>query len=234
MNYVIDGMRTEDWEQVRSIYLQGISTGHSTFETGAPDWDKWDSGHLPDHRLIARADNSILGWAALSPVSDRCVYSGVAELSLYVGAKHRGKGHRLGPSRRPDRILRKGGNLDAARGHLPRERSQPPAGQRTRIPGNRQTSEAGQDDSRRPGRNLARRYLGRAPKRSSGRRLKWNPTCQRQLPPGRDPDILSTTERYCPFTTCVSWASFVVSCGDALHIIFSSSTINTLLQTIWI
>ena len=92
MHYVIDPMRTEDWEQVRSIYLQGISTGHSTFEAGAPNWDKWDSGHLPDHRLVARVDNGIVGWAALSPVSDRCVYSGVAELSLYVGAKHRGKG----------------------------------------------------------------------------------------------------------------------------------------------
>jgi L-amino acid N-acyltransferase YncA len=92
MSYVIDSMRLEDWKQVRSIYLQGISTGNSTFEARAPDWDKWDAAHLPDHRLVARADNGIVGWAALSPVSDRCVYSGVAELSLYVGARHRGKG----------------------------------------------------------------------------------------------------------------------------------------------
>lgn len=79
MNYVVDTMRMDDWEQVRSIYLQGISTGNSTFEASDPDWDKWDAAHLPDHRLVAREGNSVLGWAALSPVSDRCVYSGVAE-----------------------------------------------------------------------------------------------------------------------------------------------------------
>jgi len=85
-------MRTEDWEQVRSIYLEGISTGDSTFEADAPDWDKWDSAHLPGHRLVIRADNSILAWAALSPVSSRRAYSGVAEVSLYVAVGHRGKG----------------------------------------------------------------------------------------------------------------------------------------------
>ena len=85
-------MRPEDWEQVRSIYLEGISTGNSTFEADAPDWDKWDSAHLSEHRLVIRAGNSILAWAALSPVSSRCVYSGVAELSLYVAAGHRDKG----------------------------------------------------------------------------------------------------------------------------------------------
>jgi L-amino acid N-acyltransferase YncA len=92
MKYVTDSMRPEDWEQVRSIYLEGIGTGNSTFEAGAPDWDKWDSAHLPEHRLVIRAGNSVLAWAALSPVSGRCVYSGVAELSLYVTAGHRDKG----------------------------------------------------------------------------------------------------------------------------------------------
>jgi len=85
-------MRPEDWEQVCSIYLEGISTGNSTFEADVPDWDKWDSAHLSIHRLVIRAGNSVLAWAALSPVSTRRVYSGVAELSLYVSAGHRGKG----------------------------------------------------------------------------------------------------------------------------------------------
>jgi phosphinothricin acetyltransferase len=90
--YVIDSMRPEDWEQVRSIYLEGISTGNSTFEADAPDWEKWDSAHLPEHRLVIRVSDSVLAWAALSHVSTRCVYSGVAELSLYVASEHRGKG----------------------------------------------------------------------------------------------------------------------------------------------
>ena len=92
MKYLIDGMKPEDWEQVRSIYLEGINTGNSTFEADAPEWEKWDSAHLPEHRLVIRAGNSVLAWTALSPVSSRNVYAGVAEFSLYVAAKHRGKG----------------------------------------------------------------------------------------------------------------------------------------------
>ncbi len=92
MENLIDIMKPEDWEQVRTIYLGGIGTGNSTFEADAPDWDKWDSAHLLEHRLVIREDDTILAWAALSPVSSRCVYSGVAELSLYVAAAHRGKG----------------------------------------------------------------------------------------------------------------------------------------------
>lgn len=92
MEYMIDNMKPEDWPQVRSIYREGIDTGNSTFETDAPDWDKWDSAHLQEHRLVVREGNTILAWAALSPVSARPVYSGVAELSLYVTAAHRGKG----------------------------------------------------------------------------------------------------------------------------------------------
>jgi L-amino acid N-acyltransferase YncA len=92
MEYVIDSMRPEDWEQVRSIYLEGIGTGNSTFEADAPDWNKWDSTHLSEHRLVIRAGNGVLAWAALSPVSSRRVYSGVVELSLYVAVGHRGKG----------------------------------------------------------------------------------------------------------------------------------------------
>ena len=85
-------MKPEDWQQVRSIYLEGIATGNSTFEADVPAWEKWDSAHLPEHRLVVREGNSILAWAALSPVSSRCVYSGVVELSLYVATGHRGRG----------------------------------------------------------------------------------------------------------------------------------------------
>ncbi len=92
MEYVIDKMTSDDWGQVRSIYLEGIATGHSTFEADAPDWEKWNSDHLPEPRLVARAGERVLGWAALSPVSGRCVYSGVAEVSLYVGAQYRSEG----------------------------------------------------------------------------------------------------------------------------------------------
>jgi L-amino acid N-acyltransferase YncA len=91
MEYLIDIMRPGDWEQVRLIYLEGINTGNATFESDAPDWEKWDLAHLPEHRLVVRKGHRILAWAALSPVSDRCVYSGVAELSLYVAAGYKGK-----------------------------------------------------------------------------------------------------------------------------------------------
>lgn len=92
MEYLIDDMRPEDWKQVRSIYHEGINTGNSTFETDAPDWDKWDSAHLRKPRLVIRADDMVLAWVALSPISSRCVYSGVAEVSLYVAARCRGQG----------------------------------------------------------------------------------------------------------------------------------------------
>ena len=92
MNYVIDEMKGADWEQVRSIYLEGIATGVATFEIDAPSWEKWDAGHLRKARLAARDGDEILGWAALSPVSDRCVYGGVAEVSVYVGERGRGRG----------------------------------------------------------------------------------------------------------------------------------------------
>jgi phosphinothricin acetyltransferase len=92
MSYIIDDLKTDDWEQVRAIYLEGIATGHATFETDAPSWEKWDAGHLRKMRLVARNGDEILGWAALSPVSDRCVYGGVAEVSVYVGERGRGRG----------------------------------------------------------------------------------------------------------------------------------------------
>jgi L-amino acid N-acyltransferase YncA len=78
---------------VRAIYEQGIATGNATFETQAPDWAVWDRAHLAHSRLVAVNDvGMVLGWAALSPVSSRCVYGGVAELSIYIAADARGQG----------------------------------------------------------------------------------------------------------------------------------------------
>ncbi len=92
MEFVINKMNRGDWEQVRAIYIEGIATGHATFEAEAPEWEKWDSAHLAEPRSVARVGSSIAGWAALSRVSPRSVYSGVAEVSIYVGAKYRGQG----------------------------------------------------------------------------------------------------------------------------------------------
>jgi L-amino acid N-acyltransferase YncA len=85
-------MVPEDWDAVREIYEQGIATGDATFETGAPDWTTWDAAHLDDHRLVAVNGKAVIGWIALSPVSDRCAYAGVAEHSVYIHAEARGRG----------------------------------------------------------------------------------------------------------------------------------------------
>jgi phosphinothricin acetyltransferase len=89
---MIDNMHETDWEPVRSIYLEGIATGQATFETAAPAWEKWDANHLPGPRLVFRQEGKVIGWAALSPVSTRRVYAGVAEVSVYVGQEYRGQG----------------------------------------------------------------------------------------------------------------------------------------------
>ena len=89
---IIDEMRASDWEQVRSIYLEGIRSGNSTFETDAPSWERWDEGHLASPRFVMRDEDAVVGWAALSPVSRRAVYRGVAEVTVYVTERARGKG----------------------------------------------------------------------------------------------------------------------------------------------
>ena len=88
----IRALTSDDWERVRSIYLEGIATGQATFETQAPSWAEWDSAHLPAPRLIAASGKHVVGWAAVSPVSSRAIYAGVAEVSVYVGNDSRGKG----------------------------------------------------------------------------------------------------------------------------------------------
>ncbi|KKI91460.1 phosphinothricin acetyltransferase [Bacillus sp. SA1-12] len=92
MNVMIQSMRKKHWDQVEKIYLDGISTGHATFQTETPTWNEWDAGHTENCRLIATIDNRVIGWTALSPVSGRCVYAGVAEVSIYVHSEYKGKG----------------------------------------------------------------------------------------------------------------------------------------------
>ena len=85
-------MLPADWPAVREIYLEGVATRQATFETDAPSWEAWDASHCIFARLVARQGESALGWAALSPVSARQAYAGVAEVSVYVAASQRGLG----------------------------------------------------------------------------------------------------------------------------------------------
>ena len=92
MEYYIDNVHFQDWEQIREIYLEGIKTGNATFESTIPEWEEWSANHIISCRLVAKKEERIYGWAALSPVSRRNVYSGIAEISIYVGKKYQGKG----------------------------------------------------------------------------------------------------------------------------------------------
>ncbi len=89
---VLRPLDPHDWLAVRRIYELGIASGHATFQTEAPDWEEWNRAHLADARLVATVDETIVGWAALSPVSSRCVYRGVAEVSIYVDPAYSGRG----------------------------------------------------------------------------------------------------------------------------------------------
>jgi len=83
-------MTEKDWPSVAEIYKQGIETGNATFEREIPTWEKWNTEHLPNYRIVATIDDSVVAWAALTPVSGRCVYAGVAEVSVYVSNKYQG------------------------------------------------------------------------------------------------------------------------------------------------
>jgi phosphinothricin acetyltransferase len=86
-------MQAAHWEAVAAIYQEGIATGDATFQTTVPTWDSWNQSHTAHCRLVALDENgTVQGWAALTPVSSRCVYAGVAEVSVYVAASARGKG----------------------------------------------------------------------------------------------------------------------------------------------
>ncbi len=88
----ITTMLPRHWEDVKKIYEEGIATGNATFQIAAPGWEEWNNSHLQTCRLIAVENNHVIGWAALTRVSGRCVYAGVAEVSVYVAAAARGNG----------------------------------------------------------------------------------------------------------------------------------------------
>ena len=92
MSPSVEKMLPGHWPEVRAVYSEGLATGDATFETEAPEWERWDASHLRACRLVALSDGRVAGWAALSPVSARKVYAGVAEVSVYVAADFRGAG----------------------------------------------------------------------------------------------------------------------------------------------
>jgi phosphinothricin acetyltransferase len=85
-------MIPEHWPEVKSIYESGIATGQATFQTSSPEWEEWDSAHVKACRLVAVENDKVIGWAALTAFSGRCVYAGVGEVSVYVDRSARGKG----------------------------------------------------------------------------------------------------------------------------------------------
>lgn len=88
---MIRELTPDDWKSVSGIYQEGIDTGNATFETRAPEWDAWDQSHLKICRFVFVQDALVCGWAALSEISNRCVYGGVAEVSVYVAEEFRGQ-----------------------------------------------------------------------------------------------------------------------------------------------
>ena len=88
----VEQMRAEHWPAVERIYAEGLATGNASFETETPSWEPFQAGHLPGFLLVGLAAGAVLGWAVLSPVSDRCAYQGVAEDSVYVAEPARGRG----------------------------------------------------------------------------------------------------------------------------------------------
>jgi phosphinothricin acetyltransferase len=86
-------MSEAHWPEVRGIYQAGIDTGHATFASSASaTWVAWQQDHLNDLSVVALEDHTVVGWASLAPVSERCVYAGVAEVSVYVAAQAQGQG----------------------------------------------------------------------------------------------------------------------------------------------
>jgi L-amino acid N-acyltransferase YncA len=88
----IRNIQITDYPQVAAIYESGIASGLATFQTESPEWEEWDKTHLKDCRIAAFENDEMMGWAALTPVSNRCVYAGVAEVSIYIAEGFRGKG----------------------------------------------------------------------------------------------------------------------------------------------
>jgi len=92
MDLIINTITKDDWSSVSQIFREGIATQNATFETSVPEWEIWDKSHLRECRLIGRIEDTIVGWATISPITNRCVYGGVVEISVYITSKYRGKG----------------------------------------------------------------------------------------------------------------------------------------------
>jgi L-amino acid N-acyltransferase YncA len=88
----IEPLTQQHWPRVLEIYLEGIAGGHATFETAAPTWEAWTMAHLEFPRFVMKDATEVDGWAALSPVSARHAYRGVAEVSVYVAQGSQGRG----------------------------------------------------------------------------------------------------------------------------------------------
>ena len=88
----IEEMILADWNQVKAIYIEGINTGNATFQTTAPTWEEWDSAHNKKCRYVAKLNGEVVGWVALSPISNREVFEGVAEVSIYLNNSIKGMG----------------------------------------------------------------------------------------------------------------------------------------------
>lgn len=91
--FTIGAMAPADGQDVLGVYAKGIAGGHASFAECPPSWEDWDRDHLDGCRLVARTDEGqLIGWAALAAVSSRCVYRGVAEVSIYIDPAAHGKG----------------------------------------------------------------------------------------------------------------------------------------------
>ena len=91
MNINVRCMQKDDWDAVVAIFKEGIDLRTATFHSEVPTYEAWDQSHVKTCRFVAEVDGGVVGWIALTPFSGRCVYSGVAEVSIYIKASHRGK-----------------------------------------------------------------------------------------------------------------------------------------------
>ena len=161
----ITDLRPEHWPEVARIYEEGIATGEATFETSVPSWEDWDGSHLAAHRFVAvDGDGGCVGWVAVSPVSDRCVYGGVVENSVYVADEARGQGVGSALLERLVASTEAAGMWTIQTGIFPENERERPPPRASRLRGRRPPQAA-----RKAQRRLARRAPAGAAKR--GRRL---------------------------------------------------------------
>lgn len=92
MHFEIALMTKADWPQVAEIYRQGIASGNATFEQDVPSWERWLCNHITPCNLVAKYEDTVLGWVSLAPISGRCVFTGVAEVSIYLAKAYQGQG----------------------------------------------------------------------------------------------------------------------------------------------